>query len=131
MPAGGKGGVVFRAPRIGDPAYQGIEIPVLDDAAPGHARLPKTQSTGALYGVVAPSQQTSRPAGAWTQLEVRAEDRQVRVVLNGVVVVDSDLNRLGLHYPRHPGLVSRRGYVGLRNAGSGVEFHNLRLRTLR
>lgn len=131
LPAGGKAGVVFRAPWIGDPAYQGIEVPVLDDAAPEHARLPKTQSTGALYDVVAPSQQASRSAGAWNQLEVRAEGRQVRVVLNGVVVVDSDLNRLGLHYPKHPGLLSRRGYIGLRHDGSGVEFRNLRLRALR
>jgi hypothetical protein len=129
--SGGKGGVAVRTPRFGAPAYQGIEVPLLDARADNEADRPATQTSGGLYDVVAPTEPAARPAGEWNQLEVRAQDRRVQVTLNGKPTVDTDLDTLGLHFPNHPGLIAKRGYLGLRAYTPGVEFRNLRLRELR
>src|SRR5437899_1765423 len=53
MPKMGNSGVALRAPLEGDPAYQGMEIQLLDDA--NWKGLRPTQYTGAIYDVVGPS----------------------------------------------------------------------------
>src|SRR5262245_13350515 len=48
VPKGGNSGVALRAPMKGNPAYEGMEIQILDDA--GHKGLKDWQATGSVYG---------------------------------------------------------------------------------
>jgi hypothetical protein len=128
MPKMGNSGVALRAPRKGDPAYQGMEIQLLDDA--NWKNLRPTQNTGAIYDVVAPSKVTSRPFGEWNQMRIVAKGRQVTVEHNGAKVVDANLDEYKKHYERHPGLERTTGHIGLQSYNFRVEFRNLFVKTL-
>ena len=53
LPAGGNSGVFLRAPETGNPAFDGMEIQVLDDAAPQYSTIQPWQHCGSLYGLAA------------------------------------------------------------------------------
>lgn len=130
----GNSGVYLRAPTEGWISRAGMEIQILDDNHPKYARLASYQYSGSLYHVVAPTQRAGKPAGQWNALEIRAQGRQLVVVLNGKKVVDADLDR-----PRrdaavareHPGLARTTGRLGLQSHSSRVEFRNLRVKVLK
>ncbi len=130
VPPGGNSGVFLRAPHEGDPAYVGLEIQVLDDAAPEYANLKPTQYTGSIYDVAAASPRVTKAAGEWQTMLIRCEKRTVRVTLNGSVVVDTDLDKHADKEAAHPGLKRTTGHVGLQNHGSRLEYRNLRIREL-
>lgn len=118
---GGNSGVFIRTTEEGRPAYQGMEIQILDD----QGKEPTKKSTGAIYDAVAPKRNMSKPAGEWNQMEIGCLGRQVRVWMNGEQIVDVDLDE-------YPELRSRlpRGYIGLQNHGVPVEFRNVRIKEL-
>ena len=62
-PPGGNSGVFLRAPWQGNPAFAGMEIQVLDDAAPEYKTLQDYQYCGSLYDVVAANPRGTKPAG--------------------------------------------------------------------
>jgi hypothetical protein len=61
----------------------------------------------------------------WNTMRIRCKGDQVTITLNGEKVVDADMNA-------HEELKNRprKGYIGLQNHGSGLEFRNVRLRKL-
>jgi hypothetical protein len=131
---GGNSGVYLRAPQSGWISRAGMEIQILDDNAPQYARLDFYQYTGSIYHVVPPTQRAGKPAGQWNTLEIRADRRNVVVVLNGKKIVDADLDR-SLKDPavarEHPGLARTTGRIGLQSHSERVEFRNLRIKELR
>ena len=131
VPPGGNSGVFIRAPRGGDPAYTGMEIQVLDDYAPEYAGLKAWQYAGSIYGVQPPSERASKQANQWQQMRIFADGPRVSVTLNGRLVVDADLVSHMDKESLHPGLKQRRGYIGLQNHGSHVEYRNIQIRTFR
>jgi len=117
----GNSGIFIRTSEEGRPAYQGMEIQLLDDR-----RSPITEkSNGAIYDAVAPMQEASRPAGAWNPVEVSCQGPTVRVVLNGREIVNCDTSA-------HPALRDRlkSGFIGLQNHRSPIEFRNIRIKVL-
>jgi hypothetical protein len=54
------------------------------------------------------------------------------VTLNGVIIVDADLDtvREPEVFQKHPGLRRTAGHIGLLGHGSLVEFRNLRIKEL-
>jgi hypothetical protein len=130
---GGNNGIGIRAPLGGDVAYQGMEIQILDD---GHemykGKIRSEQHHGSIYDVIPARTGFLRPAGEWNAEEIRAEGRRVRVTLNGVIILDADLEtvREPAVLARHPGLQRTTGHIGLLGHGSLVEFRRLRIRTL-
>ncbi len=128
--AGGNSGVFVRAPHRGDPAYAGMEIQLFDDYAESNAHLAPSQYTGSIYGVQAPSERASKPAGEWQTMVITCRGTAVRVVLNGRKVVDTDLTYFPYKYAEHPGLTRPAGYIGLQNHGSRVEFRDVRIEPL-
>ncbi len=129
---GGNNGIGLRAPLGGDVAYQGIEIQVLDDPAPVYKDIQPAQRCGSLYGVFPARQGALRPAGQWNAFEITADGRRVSVRLNGVIVVDADLDTVTdpQILKRHPGLSRTRGHIGLLGHRSHVEFRRLELKEL-
>lgn len=124
-PNSGNSGVFIRTPREGRPSKVGMEIQILDDDAEIHKDIKPYQHTASIYGVVPPSKPAQKKAGEWNALRIRCKGDQVTVVLNGEQVVDADMSA-------YPELKSRprKGYIGLQNHGSGLEFRNVRLKKL-
>jgi hypothetical protein len=131
---GGNSGVYLRAPDTGHISRVGMEIQILDDDHPSYAHIDYYQYTGSLYHVVAPTRRVTKPAGQWNALEIRAEGRRLVVVVNGVKVVDADLDRLREDKAvarEHPGLARTDGRLGLQSHSERVEFRRLRIKELK
>jgi len=130
VPPEGNSGVFLRAPHEGNPAYQGMEIQVLDDHAAKYANLRPSQYTGSVYDVSPATKRVTKPAGQWQTMSIRCDGRQVRVKVNGTTVVDTNLDDHADKLKTHPGLKRKQGYLGLQGHGSRLDYRNLRLRTL-
>jgi hypothetical protein len=118
---GGNSGVFLRSQLEGRPAYNGLEIQILDD----HGGPAGVKASGALYDAVAPARNVARPAGEWNALEALCQGDHIRVSLNGQTVVDV---RLGEH--EHLRDRPREGYIGLQNHRSPVRFRDVLVREL-
>jgi serine/threonine protein kinase/ankyrin repeat protein/type 1 glutamine amidotransferase len=127
--AGGNSGVFVRAPRGGRPSYDGLEIQILDDSIYAGQR-PARDLGGAIWNIVGPSTSVVRPAGQWNSLNIRCEGTKVKVVLNDVVTVDTNLNDHLAKLAQHPGLKRKNGYIGLQDYGTEVSFRNIRIREI-
>jgi len=64
IPPGGNSGVFLRAPHQGNPAYQGMEIQILDDYTGKSRKLRPEQYTGSIYNVQAPAKQVTKKAAS-------------------------------------------------------------------
>ncbi len=118
---GGNSGIFLRTSEEGRPAYQGMEIQILDDW-----RSPvSTKSTGAIYDAVAPKLNASKRAWSWNDVEVSCIGPRVRVVMNGREMLDCDTSAV-------PALKDRlkSGYIGLQNHNSVVEFRQIRIKEM-
>lgn len=125
LPEGGNSGVFLRAPREGNPAYEGLEIQLLDDEAEPYAELEPWQYTGSIYDVKAPSKKAGKKAGEWQKMEIIADGSEFKVKLNGETINKTDLVYHMDRVNEHPGLKRRSGYIGLQNHNSRVEFRNI------
>ncbi|MGL4550893.1 MAG: 3-keto-disaccharide hydrolase [Gemmataceae bacterium] len=131
VPAGANSGVALRAPMKGDPAYQGMEVQILDDAAPAYKGIKEWQHTGSVYGVVPSSGQPNRPLGEWNDYRIVCKGPKVTVELNGTKVVDADLNdHKEKHGKEHPGILRDKGHVGVQDHGGKIEFRNVFIKEL-
>ncbi len=127
---GGNSGVYLRVPHDGahrerDPGEThatGVEVQLLDDAAERYATIEPSQFAGSIYKAAAATQHVSRPAGQWNTMEIDCQGGAYRVTHNGVVVVDTDIEKT-------PDLKIRelRGYLGLQDHREPVWFRNLRI----
>lgn len=131
---GGNNGVGIRAPLRGNAAYEGMEIQVLDDRHPKYKEIQPWQAHGSIYGVVAAKRDHLKPVGEWNSEEIRAKGRQITVILNGVTIVDADIEEAGkngtLDGKDHPGLKNEKGHIGFLGHGDTIEFRNLRVKDL-
>jgi hypothetical protein len=109
-----------------------LEIQILDTA--GKKKLGKNDC-GAMYDLVAPKQNAMKPAGQWNRLGAVAKGSQVTVELNGVEVVDIDLNQWSEtgknpdgtknKYKRAMKDMPRRGHILLQDHGDPIWFRNI------
>ncbi len=131
--AGGNNGVGIRAPLEGDAAYAGMEIQILDhDHEKYKGWLKPTQRHGAVYDSIPPIADALKPAGEWNTEEITADGRKVRVILNGVLITDADLDSVTdpAILKKHPGLARTKGHIGWLGHGSNVQFRNIRIKEL-
>ncbi len=130
MPKGGNSGVGIRSPLQGDPAYQGMEIQLIDDEGwPG--KLANWQNTGAIYNVVPPKKINNRPVGEWNKMTVIAKGRQITIINNGETLVDANLADYEKeHAKKHPGILRKDGHIGFQSYNKRVEFRNIVLKAL-
>jgi hypothetical protein len=133
MEPGGNNGVGIRAPLGGAVSSQGIEIQILDDGHPRYkGRLKPTQYHGSIYDVIPARPGFLKPAGEWNAGEITADGRHIRVIMNGVIIVDADLDIVKEPevLRRHPGLARTTGRIGFLGHGTRVEFRNIRIKEL-
>ena len=86
-------GVIIYCPDKALWVSDGIEIQIADDYCPRFRRWAPTWRCGAIFGHLAPSQQNVvKQPGEWNTMKITAKGKNIVVVLNGVQVVDMDMN---------------------------------------
>jgi HEAT repeat protein len=127
-------GLGIRAPLEGDAAYAGMELQILDDTAPVYANLQPYQYHGSVYGVIPARRGYQKPVGEWNYQEVAVKGTQVKITLNGTVIVDGDIAGPGdngtMDHRDHPGLKNKTGHIGFLGHGSVVKFRNIRIKDI-
>lgn len=131
VPPGGNSGVFIRAPHAGDPAYTGMEIQILDDYADKYKHLKPWQYTGSIYRLKPPQQRVSKKAGEWQHMIITCKGPLIKVVLNGIDVVEANLIDFMDHEKDHPGIKRRQGYIGLQNHSSFIEYRKIHFTELK
>ncbi len=124
-------GIGLRVPDGGHASYQGMEIQILDDGDPKYAKLKPYQAHGSVYGVIAAERGHLKPLGEWNSQEIHCIGRRIKVVLNGVTIVDGDLDEATkdgtVDEKEHPGTTRTSGRLCFCTHGSEVDFRNLRI----
>jgi len=110
-----------------DPVRRGFEIQVLDD----HGKLPSLHGTGAVYDVVMPMFNMSRPAGEWNSFDISVHGKQIVVIVNGWKVIDTDfalmtapIGKFSIPYAELP----QEGLLALQDHGGEVWYRNIRVK---
>ena len=132
---GANNGVGIRAPQQGDAAYLGMEIQILEEKgalAGKYGKLRPEQFHGSIYDVLPAKLGALKPAGQWNSEEITAVGRNVKVVVNGIKVLDADINDITdpKIIRKHPGLFRERGHIGFLGHNDHVEFRNIRIKEL-
>jgi len=133
----GNSGCALRSPESGDPAFDGLELQMADFRYNTQAK--DSELTGGLYRALAPREQVYKPE-QWNRYEIRLAGRQIRVVLNGTVILDQDLGLEDAMVKRHDGsdasalkdrpLTGVIGFQNLSRGGSPVLIRNAMIRGL-
>ena len=133
LESGSNNGIGIRAPLQGDAAYVGMECQVLDDSAPMYAHLEPGQYHSSIYKVVAAKRGSLKPVGQWNSEEITAIGRHIKIVVNGMVTIDTNLNDVNdpKVFAEHPGFRRDRGHIGFLGHGPAeVQFRNIYLKDL-
>jgi len=134
-------GIGIRAPLVGDAAYVGMEIQVLDDGGSMYTKLEPGQYHGSIYKVVPAKRGFQKPVGEWNSEEIIAKGSRITVILNGTTIVDADLSDVkdeavlkehrDLSKPEGSrGIANTKGHIGFLGHGAHVEFRNIRIKVL-
>ncbi|HLU48982.1 MAG TPA: DUF1080 domain-containing protein [Planctomycetota bacterium] len=136
----GNGGCGLRFPPRGDPAFDGLELQMVDPRYyPEGMKVGADELTGSLYKAVAPLAQVFRPE-AWNRYRIECIGSRVRVELNDFAILDVDLDKETKPTTRHDGSPApalrdrpRRGHIGfqeLSRDGGRVRIRNARILVL-
>lgn len=136
----GNSGCGLRFPDHGDPAFDGLELQMVDPRYyPPEMQVPPNELTGSLYRAIAPTKQLLKP-NAWNSYEVTLKGPRVTVILNGEQVVDTNLQDHSIVIKRHNGqdaiplkdrpLKGRIGFQELSRGGAHIEIRNARIKEL-
>lgn len=132
---GANNGIGIRVPLGGKASREGLEIQILDDTSEKFAEADPWQRHGSVYGIVPAKTGHLKPVGEWNAQEIRVDGTTVRVILNGVVIVDTDLAPFRAGAPtmdgkEHPGLQRDRGHLSLAGHKTRMAFRKLRLKPI-
>ena len=111
-------GIFYRVPDLptsDDYIYHSFEVQIYDAGEGIH-------KTGAIYDAVAPVQDVAKPTGEWNLLKITCQGKRIRVEVNGVQVVDWEMEPRGKIRD-----FAAEGYIGLQNHDSiaPVYFRNI------
>lgn len=131
---GANNGLGIRTPLEGDAAYVGMELQILDNTASIYENLEAYQYHGSVYGVIPAKRGHLKPIGQWNTEEVIVKGSTIKIILNGVTIVDGDIHEASkngtLDHKQHPGLQREKGHIGFLGHGSVVWFRNIRIKEL-
>jgi hypothetical protein len=126
---GGNSGVFLRVPEYKSkesPSGHGLEIQILDDNSSKYKdKLKPYQFCAGLYHFQGPSKKMFKGAGEWNAYEITCKGDSIVVAFNGEKVIDADTTK-------DPVLAKRpkRGFIGLQNHSSAVEFKDVMIKVL-
>jgi hypothetical protein len=136
----GNSGCGLRFPGAGDPAFDGLELQMVDPRYfPADQKPLPSELTGALYRALEPKKQVFKP-NDWNSYEIALQGTKAKVILNGELVVDTDLHTIQTSLKRHNGqdvvpmkerpLKGHIGFQELSRGGGHVEVRNVRIKEL-
>lgn len=128
LTSGANNGLGIHYPGKGNPAYTGMEIQVLDNTHPKYAKLKDYQFHGGLYTLVAAKKGHLKPVGEWNKEIVTVKGPNVKVELNGTVIMEANLDDLNKSHPKHEGAKRRSGKLCFCGHGDVVSYRNLRIK---
>lgn len=137
-------GVGVRTPMGVDAAYDGMcEVQILDHDAPMYANLREYQVHGSVYGVIPAKRIVHKPLGEWSTEEIRVEGDNIKVTVNGEVIVDGNIrkackghnvapdggkkNPYTVDHKNHPGMFNKTGFISFCGHGEGLKIRNVRI----
>lgn len=128
-------GLGIRTPMEGDAAYVGMELQILDNEHPVYKNLADYQYHGSVYGIIPAKRGYLKPVGEWNYQEVVANGDNIKVTLNGHVILDGNIREAVKNgtpdKKEHPGLFNKKGHIGFLGHGSPVKFRNIRIKELK
>ena len=131
---GANNGLGIRAPLLGDAAYAGMELQILDNTADIYKNLEQYQYHGSLYGIAAAKRGFLNPVGEWNYQEVRVKGDDIQVILNGTEILNVNIaeakEKGTLDKREHSGIHRDRGHIGFLGHGDVVYFRNIRIKDL-
>lgn len=134
LPPGGNNGLGLRAATNQDQlAFSAMEIQILDDGHPKYADLHDYQVHGSLYGMAPAVRGYLRPTGEWNWQEVSLDGDELRVVVNGFEVLNTNLAEVRkepVDGNDHPGASRKRGHLALCGHNDPVAIRNIRVKRL-
>jgi hypothetical protein len=113
--------------------YDGMELQILDNDASVYNDLKPYQYHGSVYGWIPAKKGFLKPVGEWNYQEVVADGDNIKVTLNGVVIVDGNLreatkNSSASQIPNS--LFYQNGHIAFLGHNSVVKFKNIRIKEL-
>jgi len=121
----------------------GFEYQMLDNARNSDGRVGPSHQAGALYDIVGPTKDVTRPVGEFNESRLVVKGNHVEHWLNGVKVVEADLDsplaaehiahRWGVGTPVTLDLTEQPHKdcpISLQNHGNDTWFRNIRIRRL-
>ncbi len=137
-------GVGIRTPQGVDAAYDGMcEVQILDHDDPIYRDLHEYQVHGSVYGVIPAKRIKLKPLGEWNTEEIVVKGDNIKVTVNGEVIVDGnireackghnvapdggDINPYTVDRRNHPGMFNKKGHIGFLGHGSGLKIRNVRI----
>jgi len=140
---GGNSGIfwgIVEDPKYNQPYETGPEIQVLDNERHPDAANGDTHQAGALYDMVAPHSDVTKPAGEWNLCEITVdyEAEMGMVVLNGTEILSFPLGNGAwdamVEESKFKGWEgfgkSRIGKIGLQDHGDIVAYRNIKIKSL-
>jgi hypothetical protein len=131
----GNSGCALRVPMFGDPAFDGVELQMADFRYNPEAK--DSELTGGLYRAVAPKKQVYKPT-EWNRYQITCKGDRIKVVLNGELIQDVDMNEQKEKVKRHdntdaPAIKDRprKGHIGFQELSRGaghVQIRNARIK---
>ena len=138
LPERGNSGCGIRFPDAGDPAFNGLEIQMVD-ARYNEGRDGTDKLTASIYKALSTTAQVYRPT-EWNHYTITAKGTRITVVLNGATVQDVDLDAHTTAIERHDGTPASslkdrplRGHIGFQELSRGdghVVIRNASIREL-
>ena len=123
LATGANSGIFLRA-RPNDPIYRGFEVQVLDDCG----KPPHKNGSGAIYDVVTPMFNMSRPAGEWNSYDISVMGQEVIVLMNGWMVVHTNLGKMTMHIGKYKAPFAElplKGSLTLQDHGGEAWYRNI------
>lgn len=136
----GNSGVMYfvrELPETNAPYLTGPEYQVLDNAGHPDGKIP-SHTAGAIYDLVTPSSDVTKPVGEWNQGRIVVSQGRIEHGLNGVIVAESSYGDAAWdtlvgkskfsampHYAKVP-----TGRICLQDHGDPVCYRNIRIRRL-
>ena len=118
---------VFLRTAPNDPVNRGFEVQVLDD----HGKNPTKNSCGAIYDVVTPMFNLSRPAGEWNSYDISVRGKLITVIMNGWKIVEADFSKLTTPVGKFPVAYNDlplEGNIAFQDHGGEVWYRNVMIK---
>ncbi len=133
---GGNSGVMFHVIPEGSETYEsGPEYQILDNSR----GVPPREQAGALYALVAPTMDMTKPVGEFNQARLIVDHGRVQHWLNGMEVTRYEIGSpefkalvAASKFQRWPQFATgQTGGIALQNHGNDVAFRNIKIRVLK